>query len=123
MQVFRARAEFRADAVEAQFHVRLLEGKGVCLLNGLAVLYPFVHTPELCVQRSEVEVEGVYQSCDQWQLFRRADGTANACRVVRGGCAPGFNVLQGLGKIKIFQRFMKNNLETRSGQLGQVFFR
>ena len=58
-----------------------------------------------------VEVQIVHQARHQRQLLGRANGAADANRVVGGGLFPGGDVFQRLGEVKLFERVEEHDLE------------
>ena len=97
-----------------------------------AVQEPFVHAPK--VSGAEWDLQFIHQAGHEGQLLRGTDRTADAHGVIRGGLAPGGDIFQRLGEVKILQRVVKYHLETgprkflhpgrgqRDGRLDEVVF-
>ena len=113
MDVLLRRPQLAVDAVEAQLHVGLGEAERVRRVDGLAVLDPLVHAPEVGVALRQVQSDGVDDPRDQRQLLGRPDRSADAGRIVGRALPPGFDVFERLGEIELLERVVEVNGEAR----------
>jgi hypothetical protein len=98
--------ELTVNAVEAQVAIGFGEAQRVRDRHGLALFDPLVHAPEMGIVLREVQIQCVDQPRNQGQLLGRSDRAANAGRIVRRALPPGFDVLQRLGEIELFERIV-----------------
>src|SRR2546421_12630060 len=89
--------------------------------DGLALLDPFVHAPEMGVV--ELELERINDARDQRQLLRWTDRATDPGRLAGRGLLPSFNIFERFREIKILERFVVVNRETGSRQFEQTLLR
>src|SRR2546421_8652013 len=87
--------------------------------DGLALLDPFVHAPEMGVV--ELELERINDARDQRQLLRWTDRAADPGRLAGRGLLPSFNIFQRLREVKVLERLVIVNRETATREFEQAF--
>ena len=110
MEILLGHTELGIDAVEAEIQVALGEAHGEVQAGSLAVDDPFVHPEEMAVL--QIQTDGIDDLGDDGELFRGADGAADAHRAVIGGLLPGIHIFQRFRRIEFLGRVVDVDLET-----------
>ena len=119
MQIGIGHNQLLLDAIEAKLAIGPLKGQWMRQRSCVFANKPLIHAPEM--RRTNVYPEVVYNARDQRELLGRSDRPTNAHWIIFGGLAPGIDIFQRFGQVKILERLVKNNVEPGTGQLEHRF--
>ncbi len=121
MQVLIRHHQLAIDPIKAHLTIAPLEGQRMRDRRHLAIDDPLVHAPEMRVMKFQPKL--IDHPCDQWELLGRANGSAEAYRIVRRRLFPSTDVFQRLRAVELFQRLVEDDLESGAGKTKQRFRR